>query len=317
MHHRTEREKVLATRRVHTSRLLAIAPSLFLLAAASSCVASSPFHARNSDHASRASQGYLGINFRDVADEQVATLKLKEARGEEVILVDHDGPACKAGLKEHDVLLQINGQPIDGEEPLRRALREIPPGKWVTFVVSREGQPQTITLQLANRDTVGQEAWDRHMTVPEPSGQSGTVGRGFFGGKALTTADLPKHTVLGSTILGASYTGALLELMGPQLADFFGAQSGLLVRAVDPSSPAGVAGMRAGDVVIKINSQPVVSSADWVKTVHENRGRAVSIVVLRDKKEQILTMTPDTKKRSSLAAPSPSVGMLTLPETLE
>ena len=290
-------------------------PGLMYLAL-SPAYASSPFHGKGPERG-RAPQGYLGINFRDVGEEQASALKLKDARGEEVILVDHDGPACKAGLREHDVLVQINGQPIEGEEPLRRVLREIAPGKWVTFIVSREGQPQTITIQLANRDTVGQEAWERHMTVPEPSGDLGPTSHGFFGGKPLTTADLPRHTVLGGTILSASYTGALLELMGPQLADFFGAQSGLLVRAVDPNSPAGVAGMRAGDVVVKINALPVVSSADWVKTVHENRGRAVSVVVLRDKKEQVLTLTPDTKKRSSLAPPQPTVGMLSLPWRIE
>ena len=155
------------------------------------------------------------------------------------------------------------------------------------------------------------------MTVPEPSGASGPVGRGFFGGKTLTTADLPRSGMLDGTILSASYTGALLELMGPQLADYFGAQSGLLVRAVEPNSPAGMAGIRAGDVVVRINSLPVVTSADWAKTVHENRGRPIAVVVLRDKKEQILTMTPDTKKRSSLVPPANTVGMLLVPGRIE
>jgi hypothetical protein len=43
-----------------------------------------------------------------------------------------------------------------------------------------------------------------------------------------------------------------------------------------------------------------VTSADWLKTVHDNRGKALSVVVLREKKEQVLTLTPDAKKRSSV-----------------
>ena len=261
-----------------------------------------PLEGNGSGHASRGAQGYLGINFRDVSEEQMSVLKLKDAHGAEVILLDHDGPGCKAGLLEHDVILQMNGQVMDGEEQLRRALKDVPAGRTVSFVISRDGQQQTLSAQLADRKTVGQEAWNRHMTVPEPSAQATESfwhgGSGFFGGKAPSVADMPKHSFLGTTILSSSYTGALLEMMGPQLADFFGAQSGLLVRAVDSNSPAAVAGMHAGDVVVKVNAIPVVSSADWLKTVHDHRGKALSVVVLREKKEQILTLTPDSKKRS-------------------
>jgi serine protease Do len=91
-------------------------------------------------------------------------------------------------------------------------------------------------------------------------------------------------------------------VMGPQLAMFFGAAggAGLLVRSVDTNSPADDAGMKAGDVVVKINSISVANGTDWTKTVHDNKGKPVPVVVLRDKHEQMLTLTPDGKKRSSL-----------------
>ena len=102
-------------------------------------------------------------------------------------------------------------------------------------------------------------------------------------------------------ILSSSFTGAKLEVMGPQLAEFFGAQgAGLLVRSIDANSPAEIAGMKAGDVVVKVNQIAVVSGNDWSKTIHENRGKPVAVVVLRDKREQTLTLVPDSKKRSSV-----------------
>src|SRR5207253_5819250 len=61
---------------------------------------------------SSARQGYFGVDVRDVTPDQVGPLKLRDTHGAEVVLVDHDAPAGKAGLREHDVILQMNGQVI-------------------------------------------------------------------------------------------------------------------------------------------------------------------------------------------------------------
>jgi serine protease Do len=258
----------------------------------------------------RAVQGYLGIETRDVSEDQLGVLKLKDARGAEITNLDHDGPACKAGMRMHDVILQMNGQVVENEDQLRRMLKEMPVGRSVSFVVSRDGQTQLLTMQMADRKTVGLQAWEQHYTVPAP-GPSGVVrGNSFLDSKSAnptppnTTAQKEHHDLLGTEtiILSSSFTGAKLEVMGPQLAEFFGAAggAGLLVRSVDTHSPADDAGMKAGDVVVKINSISVANGTDWTKTVHDNKGRPVPVVVLRDKREQTLTLTPDGKKRSGL-----------------
>jgi predicted metalloprotease with PDZ domain len=261
--------------------------------------------------APRGAQGYLGIDIRDVSDDRLAALKLREAHGAEIVSIDHDGPAGKAGLREHDVILQMNGQVIEGEEQLRRILRETPAGRNVTIVLSRDGQQQTVSTQMADRATVEREAWQQRTTVPEPSAPSGLRGNGFLGGAPLVAPPEPPitappdphaHSFVGSVILGSSYTGAALESIGPQLAQFFGSQggNGLLVRSVDPNSPAAAAGLRAGDVVVRANAAIIVTVMDWYKLVRENKGRPLSVVVVRDKQEQTLVLTPDAKKRSSL-----------------
>lgn len=135
-------------------------------------------------------QGYLGINFHDVPSQQMDSLKIKG--GVEITVVDHDGPACRSGLREHDIILQMDNHDITGEEQFRHMLHDIPAGHTVSFLIERDGQQQTISTQLANRETVAQEAWDHHMTVPEPSWH----GNGFFGiggGGGDTSADPPHH----------------------------------------------------------------------------------------------------------------------------
>lgn len=279
-------------------------------------------------------QGYLGVFTRDVNDEELATLKLKEARGAEVVDLDHDGPACKAGMQMHDVILQMNGQIIDSQDQFRRLLRDTPAGRTVNFVISREGMTQTLTVQMADRRTVALQAWEQHYSVPDPASKPSApgyrdMGSGFMSAAPPSTSavtQVPKehHDFFWTTmVLSPSFTGAQLEVIGPQLAQFFGSRdgAGLLVRSVAGNSPAEVAGMKAGDVVVRINSLPVVSGTDWTKTVHENRGRSVPVVVIRDKHEQILTLTPDAKKRSSvkpLTSPSggPQVSQVEWPQQM-
>src|SRR5215467_6519866 len=100
---------------------------------------------------SEGGRSYMGVDIQDVTSDRVGPLKLKEERGVEVTMVDQDAPAGKAGIKEHDVILDFNGTAVDSEEQLRRLIRETPPGRSVTLGISREGNPLKISVQLADR----------------------------------------------------------------------------------------------------------------------------------------------------------------------
>src|SRR5947208_14468606 len=95
---------------------------------------------------------YLGVDTRDVTSDRVSALHLKEESGVEVTMVDQDAPAGKAGLKEHDVILTVNDQKVESVEQLRRLIREIPPGRTVSVVSSRDGQPLNINAPLPQRN---------------------------------------------------------------------------------------------------------------------------------------------------------------------
>lgn len=256
------------------------------------------------------SQGYLGVGLRDVTEEQVSVLRLQEARGAEIVTVDHDGPAGKVGLREHDVVLQMNGQQIEGEEQLRRMLRDTPAGRTVVFIISREGQQQSISVQLANRADVERQAWEQHFSVPDPQnspaprGDSETVitpNPGFVSnGSGTGTAPSPHSSgFLPMFTFHSAYTGAMLDSLSTQLATYFGAKpgTGLLVRSVEANSPASRAGLKAGDVVVKVNSAEVSQPNDWLRSMRENKGKSVQVTVLRNKQEQNLSLTPGTPKK--------------------
>jgi len=230
------------------------------------------------------SQGYLGVALRDVDTDRAGQLKLKAATGAEVITVDHDAPACKAGIKVHDVILSMNGQAIVGQAQLQRMLHDTPAGHTVSLVISRDGQQQTFSVQLADRATLEADAWSQHIPVPDPDSddQGQAAGTGTSFGNGIFSS-------LGSNPL---YTGLDLDVLGPQLANYFGVHDGfgLLIRRVDDNSPAAVAGLRAGDVITKVNGQTVTTTNQWLHTIHANRGKQVQLTVIRDKHEGTVNM---------------------------
>lgn len=249
--------------------------------------------------AQQSTQGYLGIVCADVTNNRVAALRLKTATGAEILNVDRDAPAGKAGLRPHDVILQMNGQNVAGEEMLSRMLRETPAGRTVTLLISRDGQQQTVTVQLADRAVLEEDAFAQPMVIPAPEddstitleGPSGhSFGSGFF----------------GLFSLGSPSVGVELDVLGTQLADYFGVKDGqgLLVKHVAENSPASRAGLKAGDVITAANGQKMATLGAWMKMLHANRGRAIPLIIMRDHKQQNLTIqTGNNKNHSQLAAP--------------
>jgi serine protease Do len=271
---------------------------------ASACLSARAFAAGSRDRA----QSYLGVDLRDTPDEQVNTLHLQSPRGAEIVLVDHDGPAGKAGLQPHDIVLQANGQNIENAEELRRKIRESSPGASISFSIVRQGRAMTLTAKLANREEVERLAW-KHMSLPDPQQppdevQNVLVER-YNSGATPPRAQSRGQSFIGTVLHTSPYTGATLEPMEPQLADFFGAppKTGLLVHAVDDDSPASTSGLRAGDVVLNMDSAAVASISDWTKHVRSSKGKSVSLTVLRDKHEMILTLLPDPKRHSVVRMP--------------
>src|SRR5437016_13915525 len=89
---------------------------------------------------------WLGVELHEVTGETAKELKLPAERGVVVGSIVPDSPAAKAGLKENDVVTEINGQRVEGALQFRRMIREIPSGRTVQLTVWRDGQAQTVSV---------------------------------------------------------------------------------------------------------------------------------------------------------------------------
>jgi serine protease Do len=229
---------------------------------------------------------YLGVDIADVTAERLGELKLKEEHGAEITMVDQDAPAGKAGLKEHDVILTVNGTAVESAAQLRRMIRETPPGRVVTFGISRDGQPLTMKVQLATRAKV----------------RAFRSGPGEFKFEMPEMPVMPDFDIPVSVVIAHSSlrSGLMVENITPQLGEFFGVKNGngVLVRSVEKGSRADKSGFRAGDVIVKVNDQPVHDTSDFTHALRGHSGGPAAVTVVREKKEQNLTLTLPSRKDS-------------------
>ena len=226
---------------------------------------------------------YLGVDIRDVTHDRMAALKLKDARGVEITMVDGDAPAGKAGLKEHDVILSFNGRNLQGSEDLRKLIRDTPPGQTVELGISRDGKPMTIKTQLADRHRV---------VVMAPRVE-------------VSRIRIPRIAIPIITTLSRQ-DGVLVENLTPQLGEVFGVKNGegVLIRSVEKGSPGETAGLRAGDVIVRVGNQPVAGTPDWNRLMREQKAGPVQLGIMRDKRQQTLSLTvPEHSREQSDALP--------------
>ena len=242
--------------------------------------------------------GYLGVEITDVDADKAQALKLKEVRGAVITLIDHDAPAGQIGLKVNDVVLGINGQNVTSADQLRRMLREIPAGRNVSLEISRDGNIQTLGVQLVDRKALDHDVWGRiandvsGVGVVEPAPTMGVMGGG--------DAPIPPSGFHISLFTSTLNVGALVEPLTSQMAEYFGVQGGLMVKQIRKKSEAAAAGFKAFDVILKVGADSILTSADWDRALRSNQGKPVQVTILRDKKQQLITLQVDSKPRGAV-----------------
>lgn len=238
---------------------------------------------------------YMGIDVQEVTHDRMAALKLKEERGAEITMVDHDAPAGKAGLKEHDAILDFNGTKIQGTEELRRLIHETPPGRTVRLLIIRDGQAMNISVQLADKKAYFAQypkKLEAHEIPPVPP-----------------IPPMPPIPPVDLSIRTSSSYGLMVDNLTPQLGEYFGVKNGegVLVKSVEEGTPAKAAGFKAGDVIVRVNNQKITDRGDWRSAIRANRSGKLTVGIVRDRREQNLTINLPESSRNQSAVRVPSV----------
>jgi len=202
------------------------------------------------------------------------------------MMVDADAPAGKAGLKEHDVILSYNGKQIDDVGQLRSLIRETKAGTKVTLGISRDGKQMNLTAEMEAR----KNSWNTGVIhIPK-----------------IEIPPMPEIDVPSFAMLQYSRrNGLMVENLTRQLGDFFGAKEGkgVLVRSVEKNSPAETAGFKAGDVIIRVGSEPVENMSDWNQLIRSQQAGKIPVTVIRERHESTFTLTmPERRGQSQRGA---------------
>src|SRR5690242_7029269 len=181
----------------------------------------------------KVSHGYMGIGITDVTPENSKFFDLKKSEGALVSQVEPDSPAAKAGLKTGDVILGLDGKPVNDAGGLQVEVGQKQPGTTIRLDVMRNGKSETIPVTL--------EAMGSRDKVASNSSETGKPRWG------LALGDLNADT--------------RQQLQTPN--DIHGA----VVENVEPGSSAENAGIQRGDVIVEVNRKPVQSASDVQKAL--------------------------------------------------
>jgi len=209
--------------------------------------------------------GYLGISMNDVTPENAHFFNLKDATGAIIAQVTPGSPASSAGLRNGDVIQQLNGKKMINGSALQLAIADVTPGTRIHLGIVREGTPQTIDLTVGEFHGNGQVA-DNDDDGSDSAGQRGKLGLAM----SDLTPDIRQQFNVPDAVKGAA------------------------VQNVRPGSPAAEAGLQSGDVIVQVNRHNVTTADQAVASVHAApAGQDVLLLVWSKGGESYRVVHPD------------------------
>jgi serine protease Do len=237
---------------------------------------------------------WLGAGVAEVTPDKMKEFKLPAERGVVLGKIVPDSPAAKAGLKQNDVVTEINGQRVEGTEQFRRMIREIPTGRTAQFTVWRDGRAQNITVTIGKSEM---RHGDAFVAPAEP---------GSFAFQIPQMPEIRGMFENGPWTMNRTRLGIDAEELNGEFGNYFGAPDGegILVRGVFPDSPAAKAGLKVGDVITSVNDERIRSVGElrskMAEQAHDNT--TLKLGLIRNKAPLTVTVelpAPQQKRELS------------------
>ena len=197
----------------------------------------------------RIERGWLGVLLQPVSAEVAEGLGLAGEGGSLVANVEPDSPAAKAGLQPGDVVLGVNGKPLENVKALARAVADTRPGATLTLEVSRD-----------------QKSRDVQVVIGTPPGD----GR-------VASANVPAEAAATPRL------GLALAPLTPEARAHYGIEKGkegVVVARVERDSPAAKAGIRPGSLISMVGQRSVSAPEDVAKAVADAAAQKRASVLL-------------------------------------
>jgi serine protease Do len=192
-------------------------------------------------------RGYLGVYIEDVTPPLAKQFGLSDDHGVLLGDVTADAPGARAGLKRGDIVLKLNGEPVDGANALRNQISQMAPGATARLQIWRDGKAQ-----------------DANVTLGE----------------------LPETAAAKDDNQGESSTGALqgvqVQEITPDIAQqlkLSAGTHGVVVTSVDQSSPAAEVGLDQGMVIQEVNHKPVSNIQQYKQALASASDQPVLLLV--------------------------------------
>ncbi len=250
-------------------------------------------------------RAWLGVRLQEIDEDLASALKLEDERGALVRQVEDESPAAAAGIEKGDVIVGIDGRAVTAPGDVVRMIGDLDPGKDVRLDVIRLGKEQTLTARLAPRPAAVARAPRRAPDAPDAPDMPGMPESPEWSeapeppgpGEILDLEGGPDRMMFRGP---RAYLGVRLESLDEDLAKYFGARGkgGALVMHVEEKGPAANAGIRSGDVILRVDGEKVSEPADVIAAMREkDPGDEVALVVLRERRERTISVEAGEAER--------------------
>jgi membrane-associated protease RseP (regulator of RpoE activity) len=200
---------------------------------------------------------YLGVTFQMITPDIAAQENITGTTGALVREVATDGPAAQAGLKAGDVVIAVNGQPVDDNNDLRSRVAAFKPNDEITLTVTK-GTANGPTDQRDVKVKLGERPAEQSFNFQMPFGDNNGLPTLPFGNNGLPALPFGNSGQSVPATSGA-YLGIEYELITPEVAarEAVTGTTGALIKTVVADSPAAKAGLKAGDVISVVDGKSI------------------------------------------------------------